>query len=245
MTPEQQQRLDFLAHGSCAPIEYISDYYGLSWPFVDGLAHDYQLFESQARRQAACAVGQASRFLIESFMQRKHVVSKKWMGARLGMTEESLDVLLTRIDELGLRPQRYVVYPEMIADSLQEDIVPALRGLRFRTFSDHVSFCQRLHASLRDELGMEVQALFCVTSVAVNDYPRQFANNFDCLTLLPLSGRHQVWLDFHKPMNLAPDRCSKLFYFENHDFLEPYRAGNREPDLAAYGQFIGGHGDDA
>jgi hypothetical protein len=164
------------------------------------------------------------------------------MGARLGMTEASVAVLLERLGEIGLRPQRYIVYPEMVAESLSEDIVTALRELRFRTFSDHNSFCEHLHAALQDEMGIHVEPLFCATSIAMEDYPRQFACNFDCLTLQPLSGRHQVWLDFRKPMNLGPDRCSKLFYFENHGVLEPFRAGTREPDLTGYEQFIGGHG---
>ncbi len=239
MTAEQQQRLEFLVHGSCAPIEYISGYYGLTWPFVGDLANDFQVWRKQARRQAECPQGQAPRFMIESFMQQKRVTSKPWMAARLGMTEGSLDELVKQLERIGLRPQRYAIYPEMIAESLPEDIVPALRGLRFRTFSDHNSFSERLHAALQDELNLHVEPLFCATSVAMHDYPRQYANNFDCLTLEPLSGRHQVWLDFRKPMNLGPDRCSKLLYLENHDVLEPYRAGTREPDLTAYEQFVG------
>ena len=49
------------------------------------------------------------------------------------------------------------------------------------------------------------------------DYPRQFASDFDCVTLAPVSGKHQIWLDFHKPLDLPPDRCSKLFYVENRE----------------------------
>ncbi len=242
MTLEQQRNLEYLLHGSCVPIEYVSGYYGLTWPFAGDLAKDFELWRNQLRRQTQCPLGQAPRFMIESFMQQKHVTSKRWMAARLGMTEESFGDLAQRLPDIGLRPQRYAIYPEMIADSLPEDIVPALRGLRFRTFSDHNSFSERLHAALQDELNLHVEPLFCATSVAMRDYPRQFANNFDCLTLEPLSGRHQVWLDFRKPMNLGPDRCSKLLYLENHDVLEPYRAGTREPDLSAYEQFVGDHG---
>ena len=223
-------------------MEYILGYYGLTWPFEGELVHDFQLWRNQAHKQINCAQDQAPRYMIESFMQQKHVVSRKWMAARLGMTEASFNELAQRLHEIGLRPQRYVVYPRMIAESLPEDIVPALRALRFRTFSDHNSFSERLHAALLDELGLHVDPLFCATSLVMQDYPRQYANNFDCITLEPLSGRHQVWLDFRKPMNLGPDRCSKLLYFENHNALEAYRAGTREPDLTAYEQFIGAQG---
>ncbi len=242
MTAEQQQRLEFLVHGSCVPIEHISGYYGLTWPFVGDLANDFELWRNHSRRQGECAQGQAPRFLIESFMQEKRVTSKKWMAARLGMSEACFNGFVQRLQDLGLRPQRYVVYPDMTAESLAEDLAPALRGLRFRTFSDHNSFCERLHAALRDELGIHVEPLFCATSLNIQDYPRQYADNFDCITLEPLSGRHQVWLDFRKPTNLEPDSCSKLFYLENHDLLGPYRVATREPDLTAYEEFVGGPG---
>ncbi len=44
-----------------------------------------------------------------------------------------------------------------------------------------------------------------------------------------MSLKHQVWLDFRKPFNLRPDRCSKLFYAENRDILWPYRFMQRDP----------------
>ena len=48
-----------------------------------------------------------------------------------------------------------------------------------------------------------------------------------------------MWLDFRKPLNLAPDRCSKLLYVENHDVLRPYCAGTQEPDdLQQYAQIL-------
>ena len=242
MMPEQEHRVAFLSHGPCVPIEYVADYYGLAWPFVGELGHDYEIWKGQFQRRPSCPEGQVSRYLIESFMQRRQVVPKKWMGARLGMSMESLDTLLAGLEGIGLRPQRYIVYPEMIADSLSEDLATSLRGLRFRTFSDHNSFCERLHVELQKQLDMRVEPLFCATSTEIEDYPRQYANSFDCITLQPLSGRHQMWLDFRKPMNLGPDRCSKLFYLENHDALRSFLAGTREPDLTVYQQFIGGRG---
>jgi hypothetical protein len=48
-----------------------------------------------------------------------------------------------------------------------------------------------------------------------------------------------MWLDFRKPLSLGPDRCSKLFYTENHDDLLPYRAGTQEPrDIDIYNHFV-------
>ncbi len=86
---------------------------------------------------------------------------------------------------------------------------------------------------------MEVERLFCATSDRLQEYPRRFAAHFDCLTLELLSTKHSVWLDFRKPLNLPPDRCSKLVYLENRDMLKPFSAGTGEPDnLSEYERFV-------
>ena len=239
MTPQEEQRFTFLRSGQCVPVEYVRQYYGLQWPFQGDLLHDYEAWVSRLRRREPCDGGAVARYELEAFIQQKQVVPKKWMGARLGMTVASLDLLLAHLRDIGLPPQRYIIYPELISEALSEDIVPNLRGLRFRTFSDHNSFCERLHAELAPILGAPIERLFCSTSDRLQDYPRQFANNFECITLAPVSGKHQMWLDFRKPLSLGPDRCSKLFYAENHDSLLPYRAGRQEPnDLEVYQQFL-------
>lgn len=223
------------------PIEYVRDFYGIEWPLRDELREDFESWQGQLRRPAQCARGTLSRYELEGFMQRARVVSKKWMGARLGMSTESFDLFLTRMQAVGLRPQRYVIYPEMISEDLSEDLVSALPGLRFRTFYDHNSFCERLHSELKRALEIDVHPLFCATSDRIQEYPRQYATHFDCVTLAPLSAKHQLWLDFRKPLTLGPDRCSKLFYVENRDVLQPFCAGTREPDdLELYEQFLTG-----
>ena len=88
--------------------------------------------------------------------------------------------------------------------------------MRFRTFADHNAFCERLHAEI-GKAGVDVEPLFCATSTKLDEYPRRFAMHFDCLTLEPLSTKHAVWLDFRKPLNLPPDRCSKLLYAEDRE----------------------------
>lgn len=239
MNAQEEQRFGFLRAGQCVPVEYVREYYGLEWPFVGELLADFEAWAGRLRRREQCGGGGVPRYELEAFMQQQRLLPRKWMGVRLGMTAGSLDRLLAHLHEIGLRPQRYVVYPQLVSEALSEDIVPSLRGLRFRTFSDHNSFCERLHAELAPILGAEVERLFCSTSDRLQEYPRQFANNFDCITLAPVSGKHQMWLDFRKPLSLAPDRCSKLLYAENHEALRPYRAGRQEPDdLAAYEQFL-------
>lgn len=241
MNAQEQQRFEFLRNGPCVPVQYVHDYYGLPWPLPDELRQDFESWKSRLRKRVACADGALSRYELETFMQQKSVVPKKWMSAQLGMTIESLDSLLHGLKSLGMHIQRYVIYQDLIAQTLSEDLVPNLPGLRFRTFSDHNSFCLRLHAEIKKTLELDIQPLFCATSDKLQDYPRQFASHFDCITLAPLSGKHQMWLDFRKPLNLGPDRCSKLLYAENRDELQPFCAGTHEPDdLGGYMEFLKG-----
>ena len=208
MTEQEQQRFEMLRQGPCVPPDYVSGYYGLPWPVEGEFGQDYQRWVSKLRRRQTCEGGWTSRYELESFMQQKRVVPKKWMGAQLGMSIASLEQLLARLGDIGMRLNRYEVYKELIAESLADDIVTELPGLKFYIPRDHNSFCARLHADLDKELGIKVQPLFCATSDRMQDYTKQYASNFDCITLDPLSVKHQLWLDFRKPLNLAPDRCS-------------------------------------
>jgi len=118
MTPEEEQRFNFLRSGQCVPVEYVRDYYGLQWPFQNDPLHDYEAWAVRFRRREACAGGCVPRYELEAFMQQQHVVPKKWMGARLGMTVASFDLLLAHLQDIGLRPQRYIIYPQLISEAL-------------------------------------------------------------------------------------------------------------------------------
>ena len=241
MTDLEADRFDMLCRGPCVTADYVRDYYGLPWPLPEDVRQDYESWAGGLRRRPACGEGRVSRFELEAFMQQKDVIPKKWMAARLGMVPASLDEVLAGLHGIGMRAPRYVIYADLIATAFSEDIIPNLPGLKFRTFSNHNSFCERLHAELKAVLRLEVRTLFCATSDRMGeDYPRQFASHFDCVTMSPLSLKHQVWLDFRKPMNLPPDRCSKLFYAENRGALHPFAAGTREPDVSQYEQFLAG-----
>jgi hypothetical protein len=183
-----------------------------------------------------CPGGLVSRHELEAFLQQRRLVPAKWMAARLGMTLESFGRLANRLPELGLRPARFLPYPDLASETMPEEILSTLPGLRFRTFSDHSSACRRLHAELGDVLdGVAIEPLFCATSERLREHPPEFASFFDCITLDPLSPKHELWLDFHKPLALAPDRCSKLFYAEHRETLRQFCAGGTEPrDLLAY-----------
>src|SRR5258708_3881409 len=112
MTDKHQQRLDMLRQGPCVPSEYVRDFYGLPWPLPDDMRPDFETWVSQLKRRYSCGEGRISRYELESFMQQKDVVPKKWMAARLGMEGASLEKLLSRLKDIGMRQQRYVDYSE-------------------------------------------------------------------------------------------------------------------------------------
>jgi hypothetical protein len=240
MTPEQRQRFEMLRSGPCVPLDYVRDYYGLEWPLQGPAASSFGTYVRTLPRRVNCPDGHLSRYELEGFMSRNDVLTKKWMGTRLGMSVGSLDTLLLKLDVFGMQASRYLVGSEFVAESLSEDLTRYVPGLRFRTFGNHTAFCERLHVELKKEIGLEVDRLFCATADRLGEH-RLFAAHFDCLTLEPLSTRHSAWLDFHKPLNLPQDRCSKLLYVENRDVLRPFSAGSREPDnLGEYEHFLEG-----
>src|SRR5436190_724534 len=108
MTEQDQKHFQMLRQGPCVPPAYIGGYYGLTWPLADDARPDFEAWLSQLRRRHSCVDGSISRYELESFMQQKAVVPMKWMGARLGMTVASLEQLLGRIKDIGMRAQRYV-----------------------------------------------------------------------------------------------------------------------------------------
>jgi hypothetical protein len=241
MTTKQIERFEMLASGPCVSLKFVRDYYGLDWvsrPVTPLFAR----YAGSLARRVSCPVDRLSRYELEGFMARNDIVTRKWAGVRLGMSVESLDALLDKIESLGMQASRYVFDTDFVADSLREDLIRNMPGLRFRTFADHTSFCERLHAELRNEVGLEVERVFCNTSDRLEEYPRRFAEHIDCLSLEPLSTKHSMWLNFRKPLNLPPDRCSKLLYVENpenRELLRTFIAGTGEPDnLGDYERFV-------
>lgn len=224
-------------------LEFLKELHGLDWPFNDALRQDFDQFVADRHPGKPTPNDRAPRFLIEQFFEIQEVQSIGFAAAALGMHPESLQELLPRLPELGLR-MNYEPYGGMglIARSLSEDLTRKLPGLRFKTFGTHDAFCELLHNALTQTLTLKVKPLLCKTQeeVAAPELGyRMYAATWDNLTMQPLSIRHQVWLDLGKPLSLPPDRCSKLFYARHHDLLRGKLAGSGEPrDLDAYFQFL-------
>jgi hypothetical protein len=231
-----------LLKDQCVPKEFLSRLFGVSWPPQGDFTTDFATWEKVRVKKQACAGACVSRWIAETFLQDHRLLPLPWAAARLGMMHHSLQELLPRLNEIGLR-RAYAVYSGLIDESLAEDLIGSLRGLRFRTFGTHDSFCEILHTALNDALGVKIDPCYCATSIAMDEYPRLFANHIDCIKLEPLSVKHSLWLDLGKPLNLPPDRFSKLFYVRHRDELLPLIAGRGEPArLEMYARFLQGTG---
>lgn len=219
----------------CAEPDYLNQLNGITWPVDSQFDRDIASFLN--RRAKPCENGKIDRYGFELFLQSQKLLSRNYAAARLGMTPESLDMLIPRLPELGLS-KKYKVYQGIYEASMSDDLVSTLPGLRFRTFGSHDFFCEFLHNQFKETLKLEIQPLYCRTSERLSGQ-RMFASTWDNVLLEPLSVKHSVWLDFEKPLSLAPDRCSKLFYAEHHEEMKQYLAGKEEPrDLGDYFIFL-------
>ncbi len=237
MEAKHEDQIDQLRQ-ECAKPDFLSQLFGIDWPPGDSFPEDFRAWEHQRSFQERCKDGLLSRWTAELFMEDHRVHPVRWAAASLGMRSESLVQLLPQLPKAGLR-RNYELYPGLIDKSLTEDLVRSLKGLRFRTFGTHNSFCTILHGAIRDATGIAPVPWYCATSLKLGEYERQFASVIDSVTLDGLSVKHSVWLQLGKPLRLAPDRCSKLFYAEHHDAMRNLIAGTGEPEgLAAYQQWL-------
>jgi hypothetical protein len=218
----------------CVSMEFLRDLFGIEWPPSDEFVEEYQAWATQRSFHERCGAPLRSRWVAEWFFSDNRLEPLPWAAASMGMKPESLVEVLPLLPRVGLR-RKYDVYPNVIDKSLSDDLVRSLKGLRFRTFGTHNSYCTLLHNTLKDATGVTIKPWYCETSLKVEDYPQQFASTIDSITLEGLSTKHSVWLDLGKPMRLAPDRCSKLFYAENRAEMQGMIAGSGEPeDLNVY-----------
>jgi hypothetical protein len=250
MPEDVQHRFDML-RGRFVDAQYLVDYYGL-----DGLAGNANLLADIARYRGTLRnipdtpPGEFDRYVLEGFLQTRRLLPIKWAAARLGMKPTLLTTILGRRMDLPtpLRSE-YLEYDCLIEEGLAEDFVRALPQFRFRTFSDHESFCERLHVAVGQSLAIpdaEINEgkLWCATDqalseVGLGDYPPRYGYHFDCLTCEQLSGAHAMWLDFRKPLALGPDRCSKLVFVRHRQELQAWIAGTRAPDdLEKYEEYV-------
>ncbi len=220
----------------CVDVDFLRETHGIDWPPDEQFGRDFGAWFASLRGATPCEGCKTHRYAFEMFLQSQRLLTLTDAAARLGMQPESLDRLLPELPRIGLS-KRYAVYRGITDESVSEDLVRTLPGLRFRTFGTHDSFCELLHGAILQALKLEIRPLFCATADQLGDQ-RMYASTWDNITLLPLSVKHSLWLDFKKPLALSPDRCSKLFFARHYKELRPHLAGREEPrDMRYYIDF--------
>lgn len=231
MSPDERERLAALQQPQCS-MDFVRALYGLDLREDEPLWRDFRFWLGRRGKSDGATDDRVNRHHLELFLQSKELLPKRWAALRVGMTEESLDVVFARLQSEGLS-LRYHASPNVVGRRLERDLTDLFNEFRFRTFADHNDFCHRLHAAFAANFAIEIEPVFCATALELGRKPPDYAHDVDAITLLPVSLRYQLWLDFRKPLSLRPDCCSKLFYFDNADALRPFLAGGRDADIPA------------
>jgi hypothetical protein len=174
----------------------------------------------QRRPRPVIRGNEVSRFALESFFQQQKQIPLKWAAAKLGMTQGSLEDVIIALEDSGrVNPVR-TGSENFVPEEIDRLFIQALPPLQGRVFGNHDSFCKRLHEAIESELRISVEPLYCVTAARLGE--PDFAYSFCVVTDQPAGLRYRIWLDFKKPMNLTPDTCSYVAFFENPDRLRTY-----------------------
>jgi hypothetical protein len=175
---------------------------------------------------------EVNRHAFESYLQQSRLLPEKTAAVRVGMSLDSFQDVLDTLDKKGnIVVNTRDFLQQVVTESLIREFPSLFPALQNRIFGDHDDFCSRLHAAIKDDLGIEVKPVRCETSEALGQDPADFAYDHDCFTGRPIGLRYQVWLDFKKPMNLRPDACSMKLYVEKEAQLKPLVFAGREPDV--------------
>jgi hypothetical protein len=176
--------------------------------------------------------GSLSRIALETYLSQRKLRPRRWAATRLGMTPPSLDEVLDG-ETAEMLPREVLFGRSLVAANLDQILIQVLPALQSRIFGDHNDFCKRLHPALGG-VGIVVKPMYCVTSKELDPADPDYSYEYCMITDDPIGLRYNVWLDFKKPMNLAPDTCSTKAYFDpgRHPLLSPFVMGS-EPQRPA------------
>jgi hypothetical protein len=231
-TVQLEGRIERLRDPQWSPAE-IHDFYGITVDVQNSHLFNIMCNWASDHRVPFKQNGTFNRHTLERFFASSKAVPRKWMAIQLGMGEPSLVQLLDKLKEIQLIPLKFS--DELVAESLQDDLLGLFDEFRFRTLKDHNDWCKRLHEAIHSRFELVVDKAECSVSRAMNEVPARYAMTFDAITLEALSTKYSVWVDFGKPISLPPDRCSRTLYWEHHDILHPFLLGTREPEPMTVG----------
>jgi hypothetical protein len=189
----------------------------------------YRIWSERYRHlDASVAItdGRINRHILELFLQQRELVGL-WEGAiNLGMMPDSFIKTLETGSDKGFfsDPEAKGEFPSarVFRASLTADFHKRFPTLRNFTFSSFSGYCNRLHAAIKEELGVEVKPAYCATSIKLGEEPKEFAHDYDSITGEPMGLPFQVWLETRKPIQLKPDVCSWLTFANHESVLAEY-----------------------
>jgi hypothetical protein len=227
MNAEEQNRMIELGQ-RLVTFDFIERYYGMRLETRHNLFQDFKGWCERNGIRKAAEANSVSRSAWESYLQAFTALPMKWAAVQFGMTDELLIEVLSKLPKES--PRNHRIWEGLVIGDLKRDFFELLPDMKHKLFRNHHALCQRLHESIANTLQVHVQGreLFCETSEIMGK--PIFANDFDSVTLKALSLPHQLWLNFGKPLNLPPDRVSKLFYVQNREELRRYLMTSREPE---------------
>jgi hypothetical protein len=191
------------------PIEWIQRHYGIDLSNAPTSNFIRSIIEQSRIR---CRIWNAivvDRVAVELALQKMGLQSLRFAAASYGMTEASLRNTLLAFASKGLaRVTDQALETSLVETKLLKQTLYLFPEVDKKTYVTRTGLCRDIHACIRSHLGVTVAPLYCTTSVVLGEIPLEFASDFDLITQAPIGLKHRVWLDFHKPLSLAPDYCA-------------------------------------
>jgi len=230
MKPKELDRIKQLS-SEFSPAPVLMELYGVTFP-DQKLLGSMRAWVNRIRRNKALEStdGKISRYVFENYLQQRNLVPIKLAAYQLGMEVDSFKEVVGALEYQGHAEACFsAVSDQLVDEAVIRRFTRFFKGTAHTIFSNHTSLCSALHSSIREELGIDVEPVYCETAQELGE--PDFAHEVDAITSKPIGIRFQVWLDFGKPGNLRPDACSMYFYSKNRDLLSKYLLFGREPNL--------------
>lgn len=164
--------------------------------------------------------GLINRNYFEVFLQNSKIVPNKLAATRLGMKEPSFIQITKRMSKSFLSSGYICTDEGWVREEFIRNIRDFIPNKMNYIFMNHSEMCKCLHKEIREFLGIDVVAAFCVTSQILDPENTDYAYEIDAINGDPVGLRYQAWLNTGKPMSLRPDVCSSKLFYKNKDVLE-------------------------
>jgi len=158
--------------GKTVTTSLLKAYYGTGDEFFQVFLRDKQFWDNNGgeKKRMQCENGAVDRNLFVRFMRHKKVTPKKFAGLSLGISSMSFDDVVSRLEMIGLVPQRYTFYPDVVGENLVQDIEDALPGINRNSIDDEIDeqhFYRDVHKAIEKEMGIKkIAPVYCSTHSA-------------------------------------------------------------------------------